>query len=61
MFSENKIKISFFYNLFSIFIIIFLLSYKDLNNFHESKIQLIFFTLLFIISVFWKIIKTIFF
>ena len=52
MFSENKIKISFFYNLFSIFIIIFLLSYKDLNNFHESKIQLIFFTLLFIISVF---------
>lgn len=52
MFSENKIKISFFYNLFSIFIIIFLLSYKDLNNFHESKIQLIFFALLFIISVF---------
>ena len=52
MFLENKLKISFFYYLFSIITIIFIFSYGNLNSFEKSKIDLIFFILVFIISVF---------
>ena len=52
MFLENRIKINFFYYLFSIFTIIFILTYGDLNNFEDAKYQLIFFILIFIFSIF---------
>ena len=52
MFLENKLKISFFYYLFSIITILFIFSYDNLNNFEKSKTSLIFFVILFIISVF---------